>query len=61
LLAQKNVVLTPHIGSASVNTRRAMASLCADNLIAALGRGALAGKPPTPVNPQVLTRSAVIV
>ncbi|RDK02423.1 2-hydroxyacid dehydrogenase [Paraburkholderia lacunae] len=56
LLAQKNVVLTPHIGSASVSTRRAMAALCADNLIAALGHGASAGKPPTPVNPQVLTR-----
>lgn len=56
LLAQKNVVLTPHIGSASVSTRRAMASLCADNLLAALGCGAAAGKPPTPVNPQVLAR-----
>ena len=54
LLAQANVVLTPHIGSASVSTRRAMASLCVDNLIAALGRGPSAGKPPTPVNPQVL-------
>jgi len=52
------VVLTPHIGSASVSTRRAMAALCADNLIAALGQGASAGKPPTPVNPEVLTRSA---
>jgi len=31
-----------------------MASLAADNLIAALGRGPNAGKPPTPVNPQVL-------
>ncbi|PTB20410.1 D-glycerate dehydrogenase [Trinickia symbiotica] len=55
LLAQKNVVLTPHIGSASVSTRHAMASLCVDNLIAALGCGPTAGKPPTPVNPQVLS------
>lgn len=55
LLAQKNVVLTPHIGSASVATRRAMASLAVDNLIAALGSGPHAGRPPTPVNPQVLT------
>lgn len=55
LLAQANVVLTPHIGSASVSTRRAMASLCVENLIAALGCGSPAGKPPTPVNPQVLT------
>lgn len=54
LLAQKNVVLTPHIGSASVATRRAMASLTVDNLIAALGHGSSAGKPPTPVNPEVL-------
>lgn len=54
LLAQKNLVLTPHIGSASVATRRAMASLTVDNLIAALGHGSSAGKPPTPVNPEVL-------
>jgi glyoxylate/hydroxypyruvate/2-ketogluconate reductase len=50
LLACSNVVLTPHIASASVSTRRAMADLAAANLIAAL-RGA---KPPTPVNPEVL-------
>ncbi|MGD7409765.1 2-hydroxyacid dehydrogenase, partial [Ralstonia pseudosolanacearum] len=37
LLALDNIVLTPHIGSASVNTRRAMAALTVDNLIAALG------------------------
>ncbi len=52
LLAQRNVVLTPHIASASVATRRAMADLAADNLIAAL----TGGMPPTPVNPQVLGR-----
>ncbi|MHA6882066.1 2-hydroxyacid dehydrogenase [Ralstonia pseudosolanacearum] len=54
LLALDTIVLTPHIGSASVNTRRAMASLTVDNLIAALGYGPQAGQPPTPVNPQVL-------
>ncbi|CBJ40602.1 Glyoxylate reductase (plasmid) [Ralstonia solanacearum CMR15] len=54
LLALDNIVLTPHIGSASVNTRRAMASLTVDNLISALGYGPQAGQPPTPVNPQVL-------
>ena len=46
LLAVPNVVLTPHIASATVATRRAMAMLAADNLIAFFdGRGAL-----TPVN-----------
>lgn len=54
LLKVPNVVLTPHIGSASVKTRRAMAALTIDNLIAALGFGPRAGRPPTPVNPEVL-------
>jgi len=54
LLEVPNIVITPHIGSASVRTRRAMAQLTVDNLIAALGRGPNAGRPPTPVNPQVL-------
>jgi len=58
LLTVPNVVLTPHIGSASVQTRRAMAALAVDNLVAALGRGPKAGKPPTPVNPDVLERRA---
>ena len=56
LLDLPNVVLTPHIGSASLNTRRAMAALTVDNLIAALGKGPNAGRPPTPVNPDVLRR-----
>jgi gluconate 2-dehydrogenase len=56
LLDLPNTVLTPHIGSASVQTRRAMAALTADNLIAALGKGPNAGRPPTPVNPDVLLR-----
>jgi gluconate 2-dehydrogenase len=50
LLEVPNVVLTPHIASASVATRRAMAELAADNLVAAL----TGGTPPTPINPQVL-------
>ncbi len=50
LLGVPNVVLTPHIASATVPTRMAMAKLAADNLIAILG-----GKPAlTPVNPEVL-------
>jgi len=54
LLALRNVVLTPHIASASVPTRRAMANLAVDNLLAALGAGPDAGKPPTVLNPEVL-------
>ena len=54
LLKVPNVVLTPHIASASVPTRRAMANLAVDNLIAALGFGPRKGKPPTPLNPEVL-------
>jgi gluconate 2-dehydrogenase len=57
LLQVPNVVLTPHIASASIPTRRAMANLAVDNLIAALGQGPDAGKPPTALNPQVLARS----
>ena len=48
-MEQKNVVLTPHIGSASLATRLAMANLAADNLIAALG----GNLPPNLVNPSV--------
>lgn len=54
LLEVPNVVLTPHIASGSLATRRAMANLAVDNLVAALGRGPRAGRPPTPVNPEVL-------
>ncbi len=50
LLALKNVVLTPHIGSATVPTRMAMSNLAADNLIGFL----LHNKPLTALNPQVL-------
>ena len=39
LLKVPNVVLTPHIASATVKTRRAMAQLAADNLVAYLTRG----------------------
>lgn len=54
LLEVPNVVLTPHIASATAATRRAMANLAADNLIAALGEGPRAGQPPNPINPGVL-------
>jgi len=46
LLKQTNIVLTPHIASASIPTRRAMADLAADNLIAALTGGVM----PTALN-----------
>ena len=58
LLGLPNVVLTPHIASASLRTRRAMADLAARNLQAALGLGTEAGRPPTALNPQVLTNRA---
>jgi glyoxylate/hydroxypyruvate/2-ketogluconate reductase len=54
LLKLSNVVLTPHIASATIATRMAMANLAADNLIAALGCGPHAGRPPSPINPEVL-------
>jgi len=45
-----NVVLTPHIASASVETRTRMATLAAENIIAFFeGK-----RPPTIVNPEVL-------
>ena len=50
LLEVPNVVLAPHIGSATLQTRRRMAGLAAENLIAAYTHG----RPPTPINPEVL-------
>jgi glyoxylate/hydroxypyruvate/2-ketogluconate reductase len=52
LLTVPNVVLTPHIASATVGTRRAMAALAVDNLVGFLNHG----KPVTPLNPEVLAR-----
>jgi glyoxylate/hydroxypyruvate/2-ketogluconate reductase len=52
LLEVPNVVLTPHIASATIPTRLAMAKLAADNLIAFL----VEGKALTPVNPEVLAK-----
>jgi glyoxylate reductase len=52
LLALPNVVLAPHIASASYETRLKMAMLAVDNCLAVLeGR-----RPPTPVNAEVLSR-----
>jgi glyoxylate reductase len=45
LLPLENVLLVPHLGSATTETRTAMANLAADNVVAVL-----AGQPPlTPV------------
>ena len=48
-LSLSNVVLTPHIGSATEKTRRAMANCAATNLIAALS----GQTPPNLLNPSV--------
>lgn len=52
LLGLSNVVLTPHIASATRPTRMAMAMLAADNLIAYLTEG----RALTPLNPEVIGR-----
>ncbi len=49
LMKIPNVVLAPHIGSASTGTRSIMATMCAENLIAALS----GEQPPNIVNPEV--------
>jgi len=56
-LELSNVVLTPHIASASIPTRRAMANLAVDNLLAGLDLGPQAGHPPNPINPEVLGKT----
>lgn len=50
LAALKNVVITPHIGSATVTAREGMARLAATNLLAMVS----GGTPPSCLNPQVL-------
>jgi len=52
LLSNPKVVLTPHLGSATVGAREAMGRLVADNVVAAL-EGAV---PPNLVNPGALAR-----
>jgi glyoxylate reductase len=53
LLGLANVVLAPHIASASHETRLRMAALAVENCLAVLE-----GKtPPTPVNPEALKRA----
>ncbi len=52
LLALSNVIICPHMASASVATRTKMATMAAENLIAAL-KGEI---PPNLVNPEALNR-----
>ena len=49
LFSLPNVVLTPHVGSATAQTRLAMAMLAAENLLAALE----GNRPPNLVNPEI--------
>jgi len=50
LMKRADVILTPHIASASVETRTRMATIAAENVIAVFaGR-----RPPTALNPEVL-------
>ena len=49
LLEMNNVVLTPHLGSAVVETREALANALADNILALIeGR-----RPPNIYNPEI--------
>jgi glyoxylate reductase len=53
LIELDNVVLLPHLGSATIETRTAMGVLAAKNALAVLS----GEEPPTPVNPEVLEGS----
>jgi len=57
LLALDNVLLTPHIASATIGTRRAMTAVAVDNVLALFGHGPHAGHPPNLLNPEVLAAS----
>src|ERR1700690_2716322 len=50
LIGMENVVLAPHIGSATAETRLRMALLASENLLAAFG----GRRPPNILNPEVL-------
>ncbi len=54
LLTLDNVIIAPHIASASVTTRTKMATMAAENLIAGL-RGQV---PPNCANPEALKQMA---
>lgn len=50
LLELENIVVVPHIGSASIKTRTRMCTMAAENTAAVLS----GQRPPNPVNPEVL-------
>ncbi len=50
LLTLPNVLVVPHVGSATVATRIRMGTLASENIVAVLS----GKRPPTPVNPEVL-------
>jgi Lactate dehydrogenase and related dehydrogenases len=59
LLALDNVVLSPHIASATTDTRSAMATVAVDNVLACFGHGPHAGHPPNLLNPEALAAAGV--
>jgi glyoxylate reductase len=52
-LRRDNVVLAPHLGSASLETRSRMAMIAAENAVAFFE----GQRPPTILNPEVLARA----
>ena len=60
LLALRNVVLTPHIGSATLGTRTAMVALAVDNLLAGLHvAGRAAAAMPSAINAEAASAARV--
>lgn len=59
LLALDNVLLSPHIASATTDTRRAMTAVAVDNVLAFFGHGPHAGHPPNLLNPEALAAAGV--
>ena len=57
LIELDNIVMTPHIASASVETRTAMAVMAATNFVSVL----IGKEPPNPVNPEIKMMRKTIV
>jgi glyoxylate reductase len=54
LLTLSNVLVVPHVGSATIATRIRMGTLASENIVAVLA----GTRPPTPVNPEILSSVA---